>query len=156
MLNMIEKLRTIAARRTRGTNGQFATGRVFTDSERREKNRVKQSRWTMQNREKRLAIAAKERANHQERIRFHNRKDPERSSRSRVRCGARLLGRPRPEVCEIPGCGNAGKIHFDHCHKTEKPRGWLCFNCNAALGHVRDRAVVLRALADYLDAHTSD
>ena len=45
-------------------------------------------------------------------------------------------GRPRPSKCEI--CGRGGVICFDHCHVTEKFRGWLCRKCNNALGMVDD------------------
>lgn len=146
---------SIANLRKRDSNGTFLPGKIYTIEQKREKDRLRQAKWNAENPERRLAIAAKERANHPARIQFHNRRDPERSRRSRRRVGARQLGRPCPEVCEIPGCGNVGKIHFDHCHKTDKARGWLCFNCNAALGHVKDRPEVLRALADYLDGHNS-
>ena len=27
---------------------------------------------------------------------------------------------------------------MDHCHKTEKFRGWLCKNCNMAIGKLGD------------------
>ncbi len=143
----------LALTRSRNAQGQFVDGKLFTDDEKREKNRFRQAKWNAANPERKQAIAARDRANHPDRLAFHNRKDPYRSRRSRRRVGARQLGRPCPEVCEIPGCGNVGKIHFDHCHKTGKARGWLCFNCNAALGHVKDRSAVLRSLADYLDAH---
>lgn len=55
----------------------------------------------------------------------------------------------RPAVCEI--CGSDKRICYDHDHTTGKHRGWLCDNCNKALGHVRDNAATLRALADYLE-----
>lgn len=39
--------------------------------------------------------------------------------------------------CEI--CGKSDKrLHFDHCHKTNKHRGWLCSKCNSALGTFGD------------------
>jgi Recombination endonuclease VII len=62
-----------------------------------------------------------------------------------------LAGRPRPQVCEI--CGTVGKkgVVWDHDHSTGLFRGWLCQFCNLALGNVRDRPNVLRALADYLE-----
>jgi hypothetical protein len=42
--------------------------------------------------------------------------------------------------------------HVDHDHKTGVVRGVLCFNCNQALGNVRDDPRVLRRLIDYLFA----
>jgi len=43
--------------------------------------------------------------------------------------------------------------HVDHDHKTGKVRGILCFNCNQALGNVRDDPDVLRGLIRYLRRH---
>src|SRR5262249_9765158 len=40
--------------------------------------------------------------------------------------------------------------HVDHDHKTKRVRGVLCFNCNQALGNVRDAPEVLQGLIDYL------
>jgi hypothetical protein len=40
--------------------------------------------------------------------------------------------------------------HVDHDHATGKVRGILCFNCNQALGNVRDDVDVLQGLIDYL------
>jgi hypothetical protein len=43
--------------------------------------------------------------------------------------------------------------HVDHDHKTGKVRGILCFNCNQALGNVRDDPAVLQELINYLRRH---
>lgn len=65
-----------------------------------------------------------------------------------------LAGRKRPTRCDI--CKKSGRtIHYDHDHVTGLFRGWICHNCNAALGHVKDSAKLLYKLADYLDAHKS-
>lgn len=50
-------------------------------------------------------------------------------------------------------CQTAPAEHVDHDHETGAVRGILCFNCNGALGHVRDRIDVLLAAIDYLQAH---
>jgi hypothetical protein len=60
------------------------------------------------------------------------------------------VDRPKPDTCEV--CGEGGRIVFDHCHNSNKFRGWLCNGCNSALGHVKDNSELLRKLADYLDA----
>lgn len=64
-----------------------------------------------------------------------------------------LAGRPRPETCEL--CGSGGRIVFDHCHTSVKFRGWLCDNCNKALGLVRDDPDLLRRMATYLEQDRS-
>lgn len=50
------------------------------------------------------------------------------------RIGADLPSRPRSELCEA-GCRNAASV-MDHDHKTGAFRGWLCNECNVALGHL--------------------
>lgn len=61
-------------------------------------------------------------------------------------------GRVRPELCEI--CGrkpNKRALNFDHCHQRGVFRGWICDNCNRALGLVHDDANHLRKLIAYLE-----
>jgi hypothetical protein len=43
--------------------------------------------------------------------------------------------------------------HVDHDHETGTVRGVLCFNCNQALGNVRDDPDILYGLVDYLARH---
>ena len=57
-------------------------------------------------------------------------------------------GRPKPENCEI--CNRKGKICFDHDHKTGVFRGWICWNCNVALGHLEDNVNILNNCIKYL------
>lgn len=52
------------------------------------------------------------------------------------------------DVCKA--CGRPALLHVDHDHATGKVRGLLCFNCNAALGHVQDSISRLESLAAYL------
>lgn len=61
--------------------------------------------------------------------------------------------RPIPDQCEI--CGKDKKLfakglHYDHCHRTGKFRGWICFKCNVALGMVGDDIEILKKLIIYL------
>lgn len=58
-------------------------------------------------------------------------------------------GRPKPPACEI--CGRTGKICFDHDHRNGKFRGWICWGCNVALGHVDDSEVILGKMIEYLE-----
>lgn len=41
-------------------------------------------------------------------------------------------------------------INIDHCHKTGKVRGILCYSCNVGIGHLKDDPVRLLAAADYI------
>lgn len=59
--------------------------------------------------------------------------------------------------CKI--CGEEGfrmeaktqhKLVLDHCHKTGKIRGFLCHNCNRALGLFKDNIESLRKAIKYL------
>lgn len=61
-----------------------------------------------------------------------------------------LAGRPKPKTCEI--CGRSDRrIHWDHDHQTMKFRGWICSNCNVALGMVEDSTETLKKLVTYLE-----
>jgi len=44
--------------------------------------------------------------------------------------------RPKPELCERPGCDRPAKV-LDHNHRTGQFRGWLCNGCNWTLGVMR-------------------
>lgn len=58
-------------------------------------------------------------------------------------------------VCAIcAGPSRTGKrFHIDHCHRTGKVRAILCHHCNAGFGQFHDSAELLRAAANYLEAH---
>ena len=67
----------------------------------------------------------------------------------RLRKLEKKAGRKKPKRCEV--CNIVDIIHFDHDHKTNKFRGWVCGNCNRALGCAKDSPSILRKLADYLE-----
>jgi len=58
-------------------------------------------------------------------------------------------GRPRSDICEI--CLSKEFTVFDHCHKTDRFRGWICDRCNKMLGLVKDCPILLNKLANYLE-----
>lgn len=68
------------------------------------------------------------------------------------------FGVPRSEVDRIlasqagvcGACGLTKGLHLDHDHKTNKIRGFLCGNCNRALGLLRDSPKIIEALGRYL------
>ena len=58
---------------------------------------------------------------------------------------------PRPKICEA--CGSNGTICYDHDHNTGEFRGWICMQCNFALGQVHDDIKILLDLVSYLKKH---
>lgn len=50
--------------------------------------------------------------------------------------------------CEI--CESNDRVAFDHCHRTKKYRGRLCFRCNTAIGFLLDNPALLMKAARYL------
>lgn len=62
--------------------------------------------------------------------------------------------RPEPKNCE--SCGTPfSQVTFgaciDHNHTTGLFRGWLCGNCNLALGHLKDDPERIFKLMQYLE-----
>lgn len=51
-------------------------------------------------------------------------------------------------LCEI--CKKDTRLVYDHCHKLNKFRGWICSSCNLILGFSYDNVEVLYAGAAYL------
>jgi hypothetical protein len=65
----------------------------------------------------------------------------------------RLAGKPSyPPIgtpCDL--CARTDKeLLFDHDHETLKHRGWLCQNCNQALGRLGDNEEGLQRALNYL------
>jgi hypothetical protein len=61
-----------------------------------------------------------------------------------------IAGRPKPFLCEL--CNeDKFKIVFDHCHKSDKFRGWICDRCNKVLGLVYDSPELLKNMKNYLE-----
>lgn len=61
----------------------------------------------------------------------------------------KIAGRPKPKNCEI--CNQTGRICFDHCHRSDKFRGWICSQCNIVLGMVYDSPELLEKMISYLN-----
>jgi len=47
--------------------------------------------------------------------------------------------------------GKAYYLHVDHCHKTDKIRGLLCYKCNMMLGYAKDNVKTLEEAVKYLE-----
>jgi len=69
--------------------------------------------------------------------------------------------RPCPTECECcyTDFGEATSFKgacFDHDHRTNTFRGWICRRCNIILGNAKDSTVHLQQLMRYLDASQDD
>ena len=56
-------------------------------------------------------------------------------------------------ICGLPQLESNWSFCVDHCHKTDKVRGLLCFNCNTTLGKVSDSTQILFNAIEYLERH---
>lgn len=52
-------------------------------------------------------------------------------------------------------CHAIHNLNIDHCHKTGKVRGILCFPCNVTLGRLKENITTLRNMISYLEEHES-
>lgn len=59
------------------------------------------------------------------------------------------LGKTCP-IKECPICLKVKKLVWDHDHATGKFRGWICRQCNAALGLIGDDYSAVRRLTAYM------
>jgi hypothetical protein len=58
----------------------------------------------------------------------------------------------RAQQTECLICKRKVKLVFDHCHKTGKVRGLICFKCNAGLGLFQDSLSLLVSAVGYMRA----
>ncbi len=59
-------------------------------------------------------------------------------------------------ICGKPdgvGTLTSKRLAVDHCHRSNKIRGLLCYNCNSGLGHFKDSLGNLRNAMQYLLDH---
>lgn len=65
----------------------------------------------------------------------------------------RVKNAPRPKTNKCELCEKECKVCYDHDHKTGKFRGWLCSNCNTALGLFKDNIEVLKKAIKYIKSN---
>lgn len=53
-------------------------------------------------------------------------------------------------ICENKLIFGDKRTHYDHNHKTGKFRGFLCGNCNRALGYFKDSKIIISKALNYL------
>tara|TARA_R110002074_G_scaffold214746_1_gene384553 strand:+ start:23 stop:397 length:375 start_codon:yes stop_codon:yes gene_type:complete len=73
-----------------------------------------------------------------------------RAHQSRVRAKLHRENK-RPESITCPVCeSHTHRPVMDHCHKTDTFRGWICNDCNNALGKFNDSVAMLKKAIEYL------
>lgn len=145
----------------------------------KEKRNARQRKWNTKNRDKVKATRKRYAERHPERFREIRRKsvenwkranpdrvrelqrrwaraNPEKVARTTkmLRDRKRLIleasiGRQKPDCCEI--CSMPKILTADHCHVSGIYRGWICRNCNLAIGNAFDKPDLLRKMASYLE-----
>jgi hypothetical protein len=117
----------------------------------KEKYKERKREWETANREKVRQMKRAEYARNKEKYAAYRKAHRHADYAAEIRRREVLAGRPRPEVCEA--CGDSGGtlgIVFDHCHANGHFRGWLCSNCNIAIGMAGNDPDRLLRLAAYL------
>ncbi len=62
----------------------------------------------------------------------------------------------RCDICKKHQSEFKQRLAVDHCHKTNKVRGLLCFPCNTGIGRFGDDIKMLEAAIAYLKKHNED
>ncbi len=112
----------------------------------------------------RVGWSKEQRANYESKKRVHAKANPTMVRRWALRSQWKQLGfdpdiieelyKDKPDACQI--CGKECNVVLDHCHRTNKLRGWLCGACNLAIGQLDDNPETLRRAAEYLQRHIED
>ncbi len=111
-------------------------------------SRKRQAAYYAKHPEKLKAIRAKANAKYKA-------KHPERYRANALRWVWKSRGvypaRPKPDACECCGTPARSTLHLDHNHASGAFRGWLCGNCNRAVGLLKDSPQRCRQAATYLE-----
>ena len=90
---------------------------------------------------------------HPEVHREWQRKHPDKNRKGTARREGYVFAptRPEPSNCELCGEVSEKRLHYDHDHASGEFRGWLCGNCNRALGLFRDNPLLLAAAIRWVE-----
>lgn len=66
----------------------------------------------------------------------------------------KILKEDTNNICNICKIKVDKTLNLDHCHKTGKIRGFLCWSCNIGLGKFRDNIGYLTNAIEYLRKNT--
>lgn len=58
----------------------------------------------------------------------------------------------KPDSCQICGVVT-NKIELDHCHVTDKFRGFICRSCNRTIGRSGEKVETIDKIISYLKKH---
>jgi hypothetical protein len=93
------------------------------------------------------------RARYAERMRLWRAAHPDKAYEIHRRSkGLPVPTRPRPGICDICQRSPKKRLHLDHDHASGAFRGWLCQQCNHALGLFGESAARLQRAVAYLSA----
>lgn len=117
--------------------------------ERKKQLRAAVKKWRDNNKEKDKAAR---------KLYYDNNKDKIQNSRLLREYGITLVefSRMKESIkqCEICNASFSNTTcHIDHCHASGRVRGLLCFNCNAALGMLKESIQILQNALSYLGKH---
>jgi hypothetical protein len=121
----------------------------------REKNRLKNNEWRKNNREKYNQSMNDWRANNPDKVvRYKLKKryglTPEQYTQMSFDQNGCCSICGQPESAINVGTNKVQKLAVDHCHKTGKVRALLCMDCNRGLGKFKDDPKRLQGAIDYL------
>ena len=98
------------------------------------------NRWYPENKEKQIVSSAKWRySNYIKYVSNYHKVDPEKTQ---------ILYDQANGKCQI--CDTPSKLCLDHCHNSGEIRGFLCKNCNLALGFFKDNIISIEKALEYL------
>lgn len=127
----------------------------MTIEEKRQKTRLRNIKWRMDNPQGYLQAAAKYRKNHPERLSAYKLKvkyniTPAHYNELLTIQNNRCAICGNAETFKHPSSNKTVKLAVDHCHTNGKVRGLLCMNCNRGLGKFHDDIVTLENAIKYL------